>query len=223
MALGDPIRPEDLVRSVVRTTMLFGEYRGKLAQLNDRAFTKDFFVKFVRAWGLRRTIGEGERKFEKVWELIACHDLERLAQGTAKTVDEIAEYYKRKGLSAKSGGKSKSFRTTRSLVSKIGFIAEPDKYVPCDTYSMKGLNLRRGRIRDGGEGYLMGGYENYLELFNRCYSLLEDSIDEECSQEWAIDLAKVLNVEDRWVGDDAFYRKVLDDVLMTEGGRYPGT
>ena len=69
----------------------------------------------------------------------------------------------------------------------------------------------------------MGGYENYLEVFNRCYSLLEDSIDEECSQEWAIDLAKVLNVEDRWVGDDAFYRKVLDDVLMTEGGRYPGT
>ena len=213
MALGDPICPRDLACSTARTIILFYEYQGQIGKLNKRTLTEDFFKNFINTWGVARTIYKCER--ENVRERLIGGDLARLKRGKAGTIDSVAGCYNSNGLSK---------YVPRSLVSKIGFLAKPAVFVPCDTYSTKGLNLRRDKRRgDGGEQYLKSSYKNYLEVFNHCYCLLRKEIQAECSQGWAKELAYRLNIDKELFRDDAFYRKVLDDVLMTEGGRYPGT
>ena len=144
MPLGKSICRRDLAFSTARTIMLFSEYESKLENLKRETLTREFFKEFVRAWGLRRTIGKGEDKLERVRELLICRDLELIKNGDAKTVDEIADCYKHAGLSAKSGGKRESFRKARSLVSKIAFLAKPAVFVPYDTYARDGLNCVEG-------------------------------------------------------------------------------
>ena len=141
MALGDPICPRDLACSTARTIILFYEYQGQIGRLNKRTLTEDFFKNFINTWGVARTIYKCER--ENVRKRFIDGDLARLKRGKADSIDSVAGCYNSNRLSK---------YVPRSLVSKIGFLAKPGVFVPCDKHSTKGLNLRRDKRRgDGGE------------------------------------------------------------------------
>ncbi len=195
----------------------FHEYQAQLGKVTGAGLTEEFFDKFVRTWGLARTIGTDKREAIRI--RLVNGDLKRLKDGSAKTVDEIASEYRESKLSAKTGGKKKSYRTPRSLLSKMAFLAKPTLFVPYDTYAKKGLNSRRGSIRDNGCGYLADDYESYLSSFEKCYSKVKNDIVDGCSKKWVSGLADDLHINKKWRCSNAFYRKVLDGVLMMEGGR----
>lgn len=217
MPLNDPICRTVLAGSIARTMLVFHEYHAQLGQVAEAGLTEEFFDRFIRTWGLARTIGKDKRK--TIREKLVKSDLRRLKDGNAGTVDKIASEYRELKLSAKTGGKKKSYRTPRSLLSKMAFLAKPTLFVPYDTYAKNGLNNRRGSVRDNGCGYLADDYVSYFDSFEKCYSKVKNDIVHGCSKKWVSGLADELHINREWCCSDAFYRKVLDGVLMTEGGR----
>lgn len=216
MSLDSPICPTLLTGSVARTLLLFREYQPQLGKIAATGLTSKFFEHFVRTWGLGRTIGKSKR--EEIRKRLNGGDLKRLEIGNAAAVEEIAARYCKCKLSAKSNRSGQSHRIPRSLVAKVGFLANPNYFVPYDTYAKKGLNLRRGLVRDGGLGHLADDYCSYFESFEKCFVSVRDLIVSGCSESWVRGLADQLYIPQEIQCCEGFYRKVLDDVLMTEGG-----
>ena len=217
MPLDDPICPTLLAGSIARTLLLFREYQTQLGKIAGTGLTPDFFDHFVRSWGLARTIGVSKRP--EIRRRLNGGDLERLEIGNAAAVEEIAAEYCESRLSAKSKKSGDSHRMPRSLLAKVGFLANPNHLVPYDTYAKKGLNIRRGPAREGGLGALADDYCSYFESFENCLVGVRDFIVDGCSESWVCGLADQLQVPQESRSCEGFYRKVLDDVLMTEGGR----
>ena len=67
--------------------------------------------------------------------------------------------------------------------------------------------------------YLADDYKSYFDSFEKCYSIVKNDIVDGCSKKWVGGLADELDIDKKWRRSNAFYRKVLDGVLMTEGGR----
>jgi len=118
---------------------------------------------------------------------------------------------------------AKGFSVQRpiSLASKLGFFYQPRRLIPYDRFAVEGLNRRRGMKRAGGEGRLPArDYSAYLSSFNRHFSDVAAQVKAECSSRWMKALTKRLEFHPNWAQSQAFQRKVFDNVLMLEGGRF---
>jgi len=105
-----------------------------------------------------------------------------------------------------------------SLASKVAFFFHPERFVPCDGHSRRGINLLLGAAHAGGAGHVQfKTYEEYLEEFNKFFPKYERKIASEVALPWVKALAKGLDCDSEVLASPAFRRKVFDSVLMGLG------
>lgn len=131
----------------------------------------------------------------------------------AELVEEVADALQEKGYGAKGG-------RPLSLVSKIAYLLRPRDLAPWDGSALGGLNRRRKgnhlpRVRPGE-------YRDFVGAFNQEFNRAKEEIVAECRQSWARALVRRLGLDPRLLNTTLFQRKVLDNMLMAEGGRWSG-
>ena len=216
MALDRRIDEVCLTGAVARTLIFFHVIQDQFAPNARTPWRRESFDNFLRVWRLARTVAEGKRA--ELLRRLNDGDLRKLRSGNVESVESIAKRYRDAGLTPRP--KNHKARTPRSLISKVGFLVNPQKLVPYDRFARVGLNKRRGRKREGGLGQLEIGYKTYIDCFNECFAALRPQIAGECRLPWACELARRLKILRKWRTSEALYRKILDEVLMTEAGRW---
>jgi len=172
---------------------------------------KKWYKRFVAEWRVARTIRSGTG--ENVRDLLNKRLLSvRNSTSPAELVEEVADALQKEGYGAKGG-------RPISLVSKIAYFLRPKDLTPQDRFALRGLNCRRTendlpRVRSGQ-------YTDFVGAFNQEFSRVREEIVAECKQRWARALVTRLGLGPRLLNTTAFQRKVLDNMLMAEGGRWP--
>lgn len=174
----------------------------------DRAepgeLTDEWFSWFVGAWNVARNIMKGrktcvreylDRDFRRVLSLRAY----------GECVDAAALHIQHQGWSSRGC-------LPVSLVSKIGFFLRPDRFVPLDRFSVRGLNLLRAA---NGAGRLKrNSYKAYLDAFDEQYERLEPLLRTALKKQWVLDMADQLGCPRAALTSPAMRRKLFDDYLM---------
>jgi len=182
-------------------------------QIMDKAW----FDKFLGEWRVARTIRRDKR--EEVREYLNGEFRVQLQNKGAAAVDIAANKFSVNEWSQRNA-KTGVWSEPVSLVSKVAFFFQPNKYVPLDTYSRIGVNVLREKKNEGGLGnHKFPSYESYLSEFEIWFKQYKGVINEahECS--WVQDLADKLGCQKDLANREAFKRKVFDNILMRQGGR----
>jgi len=173
---------------------------------------KKWYKRFVAEWRIARTVRKGTGEDVRALlnrRLLAVRD----SDDPARLVEEVADALQKKGYGAKGG-------RPISLVSKVGYFLRPKDLTPQDRFALRGLNCRRGendlpRVRSGE-------YTDFVGAFNQEFNRAKEEVVAECRQSWARALVGRLGLDPRLLNTTAFQRKVLDNMLMAEGGRWSG-
>lgn len=193
-------------------------YSRFLVQRNPGDLDAPWFKAFVADWAVARTIRSG--CLDEVRTYLDVEFRAALKSGDpGEAVDRAAEHLQRKGWSLQNR-KDGGARLPISLVSKIGFLLDPDRIVPFDSFAREGLKRLQGRERNGGQGTVQGKkYTRYLATFEASYVEFRQIIDEESTRSWVRSLAQRIGFESDWLVSPRFRRKVFDNFLMQLGGR----
>jgi len=195
-----------LALSVVDALRIWTDDRYRRCLPTKRAFDATWFDDFLRTWGVARTV----RK-EKQSRLLAYFNGRRFRDSITQDKDGTAITAAAKELASK--GWTHRHRIPLSLVSKIAFFLRPERYVPLDGFSLRGLrNLSGARLASRR-------YEHYLNAFNRVFDDNRVPIRTATTSDWATALAGEMGCRPTVLRSPAFRHKVLDNVLMRLGGR----
>jgi len=214
------IDPAQVDRAIASTALLWAheEYRQLLAAPRAKKLDLPWLNRFVRRWGVARTITSDEGSRNKMLEYLNGAFQRSIPADPGKAVDNAASEIVARGWGVKKP-KGQAGRPI-SFASKIGFFLFPDLLVPMDGSSTDGLNRLRGIVRDGGRGRLDGKtYSTYLTAFNDAYEQYRGQIKSQCNAPWVDAVAKHFGIDGAATASVAFLRKTFDNVLMIQGGR----
>ena len=211
MVISMNIKKIAVARAVIHHARNIGRFRTGLLHAES-----DWFIDFAKEWGVARNIpkpkthataSERREQLHDVWEQVKAR-LER--SGYAPDARGVADFAAWLHMKFTSGN-------PLSLASKILYFRFPGKVVPLDRRAEAGLKLvleREGMKASAGERY-----EKHLSDFNSLFSGMRDELGAVTTVNWAKAMTKGLGVDDSLLAKPMFLRKVLDNCLMTEGGR----
>lgn len=97
-------------------------------------------------------------------------------------------------------------------MSKVGFFLRPDRFVPLDRFSVRGLNVLRAA--PGQSRLKSGSYKTYLQAFDEQYACFESQLMAALTEQWVIVMADNLGCPRAALTSSAMRRKLFDDYLM---------
>ena len=179
-------------------------YQMFLNRAEPGELTDEWFSWFLGAWNVARNIKDGRKTLVREYldrEFRRALSLE----DRAECVDAAALHIQRQGWSSRGC-------LPVSLVSKVGFFLRPDRLVPLDRFSVRGLNLLRA---SNGTGRLKRNcYKAYLDAFDEQYAGLEAQLKAALKERWVVDMAGQLGCPRAALTSPAMHRKLFDDYLM---------
>jgi hypothetical protein len=179
-------------------------YQTFLNRTEDGELTDAWFSWFVGAWNVARNIKDGRKS--AVREYLGS-DFRQAASDDdyGECVDVAARFIQRQGWSSRGC-------LPVSLVSKVGFFLRPDRFIPLDRFSVKGLNVLH---TTGGSRMLKrNSYKAYLSAFDEQYTRLEPQLIAALREPWVITMADQLGCPRAALSSIAMRRKLFDDYLM---------
>lgn len=211
MCLEQAIDQTDLQIAIVETCLVLRRHPnlhpGK-AQIDNGLMDYPTFQRFVRDFGVARTIRGGEsgnvlnylnKKYDKEWF------------NEPENIPLIADKIRQRGWTPNPGGNR---RSCISLVSKFGFFADPNIIIPVDNYSRSAL---RNRLPHGRKKSRTESYNAYLKTFNEFYNIHQETIQQALNTDFAYQVCELLLGDGRIRDEPWFGRKVADTVLVIEG------
>jgi hypothetical protein len=210
----------ELALAVLEAVKLWSNpwYSRFLRQLKPGELDEEWFKTFVGVWSVRRTIRR--ECLNKVRSYL--DDDFRAAirlNDPAGEVDVALQHLRKKRWPSKTR-KDGSSSSPISLVSKVGFLFNPDRITPFDKLALAGLNWMRDKVPGGGEGHIgVEDYSSYLTAFDAMYDKFRATIKKETSRHWVSSVARQLGCEEKWLASKRFRRKVFDNSLVQIGTR----
>ncbi|HLX69051.1 MAG TPA: hypothetical protein VKV04_05425, partial [Verrucomicrobiae bacterium] len=202
-SLQSELESRSLALALIQVVKMWSQHRyGSFLNAGPGEITKDWFNWFVGEWKVARNITDGYKP--QVREYLNRH-FRRAASACEDggSVDTAAHYIKQRGWS--SG-------LPTSLVSKIGFFLRPERFVPLDSFSVKGLNQL---LKTSGAAKVnRKPYRPYLDAFDRMYAHFEPQLKAALHEPWVIGMADQLGCPRTAVSSSAMRRKLFDDYLM---------
>jgi hypothetical protein len=189
-----------------------GFWRNHEIPYMEAEIERGWYEKFLVEWRVARTIRKGTGEDVRALlnrRLLAVRD----SDDPAGLVEEVADALQKRGYGAKGG-------RPISLVSKVGYFLRPKDLTPRDRFVLRGLNCRRRE--DHLPPVRSGEYTDFVGAFNQEFSRAKEEIAAECRQSWARALVRRFGLDPRLLNTTLFQRKVLDNMLMAKGGRWPG-
>jgi len=176
-------------------------YHAFLQRAKPDELTDEWFSWFVGAWNVARNIKAGRKQLVREY----LNSELRRALSLAGCVDAAALHIKQQGWSSRGC-------LPVSLVSKIAFFLRPDRFVPLDRFSVRGLNLLHAS--NGERSVNRESYLAYLAAFDHHYAHLESQLNAALSQRWVVEMADQLGCPRNALMTAAMRRKLFDDYLM---------
>lgn len=166
-----------------------------------------WFRDFVARWAVARTISRGKLGLAAA---VLNRKLRAIRSGReGETVQSVARELRRRRIARGQ---------PISLVSKVAYFLEPERFAPFDRFARKGLN----RLRPSGSNRIgPADYRAYLDTFDGLFERLEAEISSECMQPWLREIVGRLGHAPGVLDTSGFHRKVLDNLLMIAGERWP--
>jgi hypothetical protein len=180
------------------------QYKGRLP--TREPFDADWFDAFLAEWRVARSTYKIHR--EQVLDYFNGPFRDAIAQDNdGAAITKAAEEIAGKGWTPLNG-------VPVSLASKLAFFLRPERFVPRDQFSVKGL-LQLTRRKDASKKE----YEVYLAEFDLALAEHGATVTAALTSDWVKTLAHEMRCPGTVLRSNAFRRKVFDNVLMSIGGR----
>jgi hypothetical protein len=206
-----PISEKDLARAIVFAINTWQRTGYGLPFPKGRVISATWFKDFLGRWSVARTIRADKQD-------VLRHLLnERIvsvawSENPAHAVVQLSKEVARRRITAQSRNGKRMIPI--SLVSKVAFFYRPARLAPYDSYARKGLSMRVG------SEVISGDYESFVTAFNNEFRKVHRQIEKECHARWARELSGKMGMPLSNLSRTAFRRKVFDNVLMAEAGRF---
>ena len=195
-----------LALALIQVTQMWSNnrrYESFLNRSEPGELTDDWFDWFVGSWNVARNIKSGRKA--RVREYLNSEFRRFLSKGDAECVDDAALHIQRQGWSSRRC-------LLVSLVSKVGFFLRPDRFVPVDSFSVRGLNVLRTANGAGRVNRYV--YKDYLNAFDELYVRFEPQLKAALNEPWVVGMADHLHCPRAALISTSMRRKLFDDYLM---------
>ncbi|WP_419905415.1 hypothetical protein [Kiloniella sp.] len=205
-----PIHLCDLSKAIVEALWLCARTPYSFPDAKKEELNENWFTGFANRWNVARTIKPNTK--HKVIEILNSKIVKNINEISPSDIDDVALLLHQEKLS--TTGKP------LSLVSKIAFTYNPEKFPPLDSRAKSGLKKRQ---RKKGERGSINTYANFFTTWNSHYLNEKTNICETLSDNRWIEITKEMGINCNELNPttlekSSFHRKIFDNVLLNEGG-----
>lgn len=209
----------------------YHKYYSKLDKIYSNKSALDFFIQkifemFLREYAVRRNISKGEAKLKSfIDELFENNFFENVVKGNIEIIDSVSEKLKE--------NKTSTIRNTRSLLSKIAFLINPNKFYLYDSLTKnsiwdiykRNLELKRSSL-ESYCGFVkqtecLREYIANQDLFRESFALLSEFKDTSSYRFFsnsANHIAFEMRIVDKflWLSNQSTNNKIINNNIYIE-------